>query len=301
MPTVTGIEKTYVAVMNPEDTATAIHYNAPKYYENIQEFDIKPKQNTEKQYAENRMIDQETELDSYDVDLTLAALTSAQKAELLGQTIADEGGVFATQEDVAPYVAILYRATIKGGKRYGILFKGKFGMPDTSYKSKEGKPQFISPKCTATFQPLNYEVTASDGQKKHLTEWHVDTTDPNCPADIDDTWFTTAMHFPGADVAVPTVTVVPADEATGVTATANIVWTFSKAVDPLTVTKNNFMILTGGAAVAGALEIDATGKIVTFDPTENLASGEHIAVCTANVKSAAGIPLANSLITNFTV
>lgn len=301
MPTVTGIEKTYVAVMSPEDTASAIHYGTPKYYENIQEFDIKPKQNTEKQYAENRMIDQETELDSYDVDLTLAALTSAQKAELLGQTIADEGGVYATQEDVAPYVAILYRATIKGGKRYGILYKGKFGMPDTSYKSKEGKPQFISPKCAATFQPLNYEVTTPDGQKKHLTEWHVDTTDPNCPADIDDTWFTTAMHFPGTDVTAPTVTVVPADEATGVTATANAVWTFSKAIDPLTVTKNNFMVLTGGSAVAGALSLDVTGKTVTFDPTENLTAGEHIAVCTANVKSAAGVPLASSLITSFTV
>lgn len=300
MPTVTGIEKCYVAVMDPEDTSDAVHYASPKYYENIQEFDVKPKQNTEKQYAENRMIDQATELDSYDVDLTLAALSSAQKAELLGQTVADEGGVYATQEDVAPYVAILYRATIKGGKRYGILYKGKFGLPDTSYKTKEGKPQYISPKCSATFQPLNYEVTTPTG-KKHLTEWHIDTTDPNCPADIDDTWFTTAMHFPGTDVTAPTVTVSPADEATGVAASSNTVWTFSKAIDALTVTKNNFMLLSGGNAVAGTLGLDSTGKIVTFHPTANLASGSYVAICTANVKSATGVSLTAITIVNFTV
>lgn len=235
-----------------------------------------------------------------DVDLTLAALTSSEKAEILGQSIAAEGGVYAAQEDEAPYGAILYKATIRGGFRYGVLYKGMFTLPEDSIKGQEGKPQFLSPKISATFQPTIYQITGADGKKKSLWEWHVDTTDPNCPEDIDDTWFT-SVKFPTNDTTAPTVTTVPADEATGVSASANVVWTFSKAIDPLTVTKSNFMVLSGGNAVGGTLSLDTTGKIVTFHPTASLTTGTYVAVCTANVKSTTGVPLASSSITNFTV
>lgn len=299
MPTITGIEKVYFAKLL-KDLADAISYAPPKYYKGIQEYDMKPKQNTEKQYSENKLSDQATAFDSADVDILISALESAQKSELLGQTIAAEGGVFAALEDQAPFVALLYKATIRGGYRYGVLYKGMFTLPDETIKGQEGKIEFQSPKISATFQPLDYVITKANGEKVHLWEWHVDTTDPNCPADIDDTWFT-AVRFPTVDVTAPTATVTPADEATGVTAGANIVWTFDKALDSETVTKSNFMLLSGGMQIDGALSVDATGKIVTFDPTAALTSGTYVAVVTANVRSAAGVALKNSIISNFTV
>lgn len=299
MPTVTGIEKLYVA-RQLSDSASAISYATPKYYEGVQEFDMKPKQNTEKQYAENKVRDQASALDSVDVSLTLASLTSAQKAEILGQSIAAEGGVYASQEDEAPYVAVLYKATIKGGNRYGVLYKGMFTLPDDTIKGQEGKPQFLSPKISATFQPTIYQITEVNGKKKSLWEWHVDTTDPNCPADIENSWFT-SVKFPTVDATAPTVTVSPENSVTGVSSAANVVFTFDKAIDAETVNSKNFMLLSGAGNMSGTLSVDCTGKIVTFDPAESLVVGAYTAVCTANVKSTAGTPLSGSSITTFTV
>jgi phi13 family phage major tail protein len=299
MPTVTGIEKLYVAKLLT-DTLSAINYATPKYYEGVQEFDMKPKQNTEKQYAENKVRDQASSLDSVDVDLTLAALTSAQKAEILGQSIAAEGGVYAAQEDEAPYVAVLYKATIKGGYRYGVIYKGMFTLPEDSLKTQEGKPQFISPKISAAFQPTIYQITGQDEKKKSLWEWHVDTTDPNCPDDIGGTWFN-SVKFPTADTAALTVTTVPLNNATGVLGTASTVFTFSKAVLAETIIDSNVFLLKAGIPVDTALTIDPTGKIVTLKPTANMATGIYTAICSKNVKSAAGVPLAATVTTNFTV
>lgn len=299
MPTVTGIEKLFVA-KNISDTVAAINYDTPKYYEGIQEFGIKPKQNTEKQYAENKLRDQASALDSVDVDLTIASLTSAQKAEILGQTVAAEGGVYASQEDEAPYVAILYKATIRGGFRYGVLYKGMFTLPEDALKGQEGKIAFQSPKISAVYQPTIYQITGQDGKKKSLWEWHVDTTDPNCPDDIDDAWFT-SVKFPTADTVAPTATTVPITAATGVLGTASVVFTFSKAVLGETITDGNIFLLKSGVPVAAVLTVDATSKIVTLTPATSMATGSYTAVCSKNVKSAAGVPLAASVITNFTV
>ena len=51
MPVI-GIEKLYVAVLTKDDS-TGLTFNNPKYYSGIQTLSIKPKQNTEKLYAEN--------------------------------------------------------------------------------------------------------------------------------------------------------------------------------------------------------------------------------------------------------
>ncbi|MFA6931839.1 MAG: Ig-like domain-containing protein, partial [Lentisphaeria bacterium] len=136
-----------------------------------------------------------------------------------------------------------------------------------------------------------------------LIEYHVDTTDPNCPADIGDTWFA-SVAIPAADKTAPTVTVVPADVATNVAATANVVWTFSKAIDASTVTASNFMLLNAstGDIVAGTLSIDGTSKIVTLDPTASMTAGAAmIGIATTNVRDLAGNKLASNSITNFTV
>lgn len=287
-----GIEKLYVALLTKDDS-TGLTYASPKYYENIKELSIKPKQNTEKLYAENRLVDQATAFDSADVEALLAALTSAQKAELLGQTIAATGGVFASSSDVAPYVAILYKATIRGGYRYGVMYKGVFSLPDDAMKGQEGKIEFQNPKIQAVFQPTLYNK---------MWEYHVDTTDPNCPVNIDSTWFST-VTIPGADTTPPTLTTSPVDAATAVAVTANMIWTFDEAIDISKVIAANFFILKSadGTLVDGTLSIDGTSKIVTLDPTINLTTATaYIAVCTTNVTDAAGNKLAAASITNFT-
>jgi phi13 family phage major tail protein len=110
MPIV-GVEKLYFALI-ADDDATSLTYETPEYLPGVKEIGIKPKQNTEKLYAENKLWDQATVFDSAEVEVNLADLTSAQKAKILGQTVAIEGGVYASDTDQAPYTAILYKANL---------------------------------------------------------------------------------------------------------------------------------------------------------------------------------------------
>jgi hypothetical protein len=118
------------------------------------------------------------------------------------------------------------------------------------------------------------------------------------------------IHFNGKpvytpaseDVTPPTVTVVPADAATGVVVSANIIWTFSEAIQDDSVNDANFFVAsTDGTPVAGTLSIDSGKTIVTFNPTANLtAATAYVAIATRNVKDLAGNAMVANSVTNFT-
>jgi len=106
-----------------------------------------------------------------------------------------------------------------------------------------------------------------------------------------------------ADSTAPTVTVVPADAATGIAVTANVVWTFSEAIDAATITSSNFMLIkaSDGTVVAGALSSASGNEVITFNPTSSLdTTTAYIAIASSNVKDVAGNNLAANSITNFT-
>lgn len=288
---ITGIKKVYVALQTADDVSN-LTYATPKYYAGIQDFSIKPKQNIEPLWAENQIFDQGVAFQEVDIEITLASLTSAQRVEILGQHAAASGGVYSNLSDTPPYVAILYKATIPGGYRYGVFYKGMFSIPDEDMKGQEGKTAYAAPKISGTFiPPINLETW----------EYHVDTTDPNCPADIDSTWFS-QVTVPTADTVAPTVTSVPADAATGVSASADVVFTFDKAIDASTITNANvFLMMADGTAIEATLSVNTLNTIVTLHPTSALAAGSYIAVVTKNVKSASGVALAANDVVNFTV
>ncbi|HAN20426.1 MAG: hypothetical protein A2Y15_08720 [Clostridiales bacterium GWF2_36_10] len=288
---ITGIEKAYIAV-NTLDTAAGLTYGTPVYYEGIQSYECNPKINPSVQHGENRVLRRKNTFDSADINLALAQLTSAQKAALLGQHIASIGGVYAKSDDSAPYVALLYKATIEGGYRYGVFYKGMFTVPKDSAKTQEGKTEYQSPQLTASFDSTIYNK---------MWEYHVDTTDPNCPVDVDSTWFN-AVVIPEADTVAPTLTSVPANNATGVTVSSTVVVTFSKVMDESTITLGNIFLTTAaGVLVACTIALDATKKIATLTPTSNMGTGVHLAIVTKDVKSATGVNLAATSIIKFTV
>jgi phi13 family phage major tail protein len=300
MSTVTGIEKVYIA-MNTKDDVSALTYGVPVYYEGIKELGIKPKTNNVKLYAENKLWDQSNSFDSVDVDITLASLSSIQRAMLLGQTIAATGGVYATDDDLAPYVAILYKANIRGGFRYGVLYKGLFALPEDTAKGQEGKLEFQTPKISAVFQSTVYEITGQDGNKKGVWEYHVDTIDPNCPVGIDATWFT-SVTVPTLDIVAPTFTSVPANNATGVAVGAAVNITFNKAMDDSTITLGNIFLLTAaGVLTTCLLTLNTAKTIATLTPGSNLSAGVYLTVITNGVKSATGVAIANTSVIKFTV
>jgi len=105
-----------------------------------------------------------------------------------------------------------------------------------------------------------------------------------------------------ADTTAPTVTCVPADAATGVATSVNVVWTFSEAINPAKMIGTNFFLMgADGTPVAGALSIGTNDTVVTFNPTDALSGATgYLAIVTTAVTDVSGNALAATNVTNFT-
>ena len=107
-------------------------------------------------------------------------------------------------------------------------------------------------------------------------------------------WTTGAL----ADTTAPTVTLVnPTEGAVNVAITSAVNATFSKAMDPLTISTGSFTV--GG--VTGTVAFNAENRIATFTPSANLsANTTYTATVTTATKDLAGNALAVSKVWSFT-
>lgn len=298
MPTI-GIEKLYVA-KNLTDTPTAMTFTTPKYYEDIQELDLKPKVNSNSAYAENRKVDQVTLFDSCDISMSRYAMSSAERAFLLGQSLASTGGSISSDADEAPYIALLYKTPIRvngvSGYRYGVIYKVMFTPPDETMKGLAGKPDLSeSAKLAGSAQASEWSFIDENGKSKHPWEYHVDTTDPGCPENIDSIWFNS--------VPIPSVTPVsalalsnsnPANNDTAVALDAKPVLTFNNAISNY----DNILLMniTDGSLVTSSMTLDITGKILTVTPGANLVTGKVYNIILSGVTDVYGQTLATQVV-----
>src|ERR1700680_165620 len=104
-----------------------------------------------------------------------------------------------------------------------------------------------------------------------------------------------------ADVAPPTITsTVPANAATGVGINQAVNATFSKAMDPATISTATFTVTgPGPAPVTGTVAYDVPSHVATFTPTSNLApSTTYTATILTGVKDVSGNALASGTAPN---
>ncbi|WP_420994982.1 Ig-like domain-containing protein [Cupriavidus sp. 30B13] len=116
------------------------------------------------------------------------------------------------------------------------------------------------------------------------------------------TWtFTTGA---GADTTPPTVVSTnPANLATGICTNKSVNFTFSEAMDPLTLNTATFTLTTSAAPAAllpGVVTYDVPGKVATFTPGALTAGTSYIATITTGAKDLAGNALATGAATTFT-
>ena len=102
------------------------------------------------------------------------------------------------------------------------------------------------------------------------------------------------------DTTAPTViTTIPLDLATGVATNSAVNATFSKAMDPLTITTTTFTLQQGATAVSGT--VTYSGVTAVFTPTSNLAASTvYTASITTGAKDLAGNALAVNKVWSFT-
>jgi hypothetical protein len=109
--------------------------------------------------------------------------------------------------------------------------------------------------------------------------------------------FTTVSSTDG--VAPVVVSVVPANTASAISASANVSATFSEPMNAGTITASSFTLSQGATPVAGA--VTYSGTTATFNPTNNLGIGLlYTATITTVAKDVAGNALAAAYVWTFT-
>jgi hypothetical protein len=112
-----------------------------------------------------------------------------------------------------------------------------------------------------------------------------------------------SYQAPVSDTTAPTVSAVsPAAGATGVGLTSNVTGTFSEAMDAATINGTNVTLKNAaGTAVGAAVTYNATSRVVTLDPTADLAGATtYTASIGTGVKDVAGNALAAARTWTFT-
>lgn len=281
-----GVESLVYAVMT--DTS-AMTYDTVKAMAPLINVKISPKINTESLYADNRKVEVSSALGDIDVEIEQQDLPLEVQADVLGHSLNATTGVMTyNDDDLAPYVAIGFKIRKANGKyKYIWLLQGRFEEFSDEAATKEDKVKFQTPKLKAAFLPR------IDGNWKYVADQDSGTV----PAT-----FLDAVYSPTIDLVAPTVTTVPLDAATGVAVSANVVFTFNKAIQPSCVTAANFFLMKAdGTDVPATLSIGTNNTVVTLDPVSNISAGAHVAIATVNVKSSAGVALATNCVVNFTV
>ena len=113
-----------------------------------------------------------------------------------------------------------------------------------------------------------------------------------------------ALEAAGTPTIPVVVTTTPLSGATGVTTTTTVTASFSKAIDPATLTTSTFTLAQGGAPVPSTVSYTAGTLTATLTPSASLApSSTYTATVkggATGVKDTAGTPLATDVIWSFT-
>ncbi|MGY5268758.1 major tail protein [Paraclostridium bifermentans] len=181
---VVNVNRLYAAHLLTE--GESITYDTPRYLEGVKQIQIKPKQNSDPYYHEGRKVLEEQTLQDINVTINITDLSDEDECYVMGNKLAQTGGVIRNDNDIAPTVALLYEADkSKGGKRYSILYAGTFEIGEEDIKSKEGKTNFQAKKLQASFRPLinglwNYKVDSDspNATKEFLSKFFEEVTIP---------------------------------------------------------------------------------------------------------------------------
>lgn len=287
-----GLKQFWYSIVEKDDE-TGIICSTPKRIMGINKLSVKPTISKDSFNAEDKVYESVYSYGDTEVEITLADLPQEDQAALMGHTISGAELIRnASDATNAPYVCIGYERTVTNSKsRFKWLNKGRFQPGDEDNESSGKEVKLKPTTIKATFEGFNY-----NGDMDRT----LDSDSPNYTVGQAATFFNNPIK--DYDTVAPTVTCSIADAATGVLATANIVFTFSEAIQKATATSDNIIIMgADGTAVAGTLSIDTTYKIVTFDPTASLtALTAYIAIAGTGIKDLTGNKLTVAKVVNFT-
>jgi hypothetical protein len=204
-------------------------------------------------------------------------------------------GVTIGQQGRKPF-GLAYRTSLGNdtegadhGYKLHIIYGANASPSEKAYQTVNDSPEAISFSWEVTTTPV--PVTG----KKPTASLTIDSTkvSPEILTAIENILFGTAeadarlplpneiaaIFAEAAPVALALSTIVPVDDTTAIAVDSNIVITFNNKI-----LKEAIVVMTSaGAVVAGTKTLDATGKILTFNPTDNLAAATTFLVAVSGV------------------
>ena len=186
---------------------------------------------------------------------------------------------------------------VSQGKVVAITFSGAMDpltITSSTFMLKQGTTSVVGAVAysgtTATFTPATalavntiYTATVTTGAKDMAGDAIL----------ANKVWSFTTVVLPEA------VSTDPLDNAVGVAQNKVVALTFSKAMDPLTITTSTFTLKQGTTSVAGAVAY--SGTTATFTPTNNLsANTAYTATVTTGAKDVAGDAILANKVWSFT-
>ena len=186
-----GLDKPYYAIIT-EDANGQETYGTPKVMAKAIQADLTVNNATASLYADDGVDESVDEFTSGTLSLGLNDLTSTVAAELLGARVDTNGVLVNSTNDIAPYVAVGFRARKANGKyRYFWLYRVKFGVPATNLATKGESITFQTPTIEGTVMRRN----KPDTQGKHPWKTEVTEGDANVTAATLNSWFS-AVYEP---------------------------------------------------------------------------------------------------------
>lgn len=279
---IVGLTNLYYALLTEDPVSGVPTYGTPTRITGVISANINPNSNKGTLFGDNGPMEVASVLGAIDLELNTVDVPLETQAILLGHSVV--GGVLVRKaSSVAPWVAIGFEALKSNGKkRLTWLVKGKFAEPEQKQETKNDNVNFQTPTITASFVKRDCD---------NVWEYHADEDSATAvPATIAG-WFNEVYYSPAI-----TATVDPTNGETAIVVSSNIVWTFDTAIDPNKATTDYFKVLkaSDSSNVAGAVTIDGTNKIVTFNPTSDLTAATMY-----TAKALAGCGLASDMITAF--
>ncbi|HAE59763.1 MAG TPA: hypothetical protein DCG54_09745 [Anaerolineae bacterium] len=288
-----GLDSVYAAQVLQDD-ANGFVADAPFYLAPVAEMSGAPKLTDEVLYYDDQAYELLQSEGITERKIKLSALPPEIEALLTGENFdAVAGRLYDSSTPLnAPYFALGYRTKKSNGHyRYAWFLKGKFQKPGAEHvtvgEKAEGKPLELMYSAQKTIYKFTQPNSITDGVKRIIGDQDTTGFDPSG-------WFSAVQTPQTVAPDALSVTFSPANNATGVVVSANVVLTFNNRIrtgdDGILVAKAD-----GTAVVAGSYSWDTAGKVLTIDPTSNLSASTLYLIMLSGVTDIYGQVLANTV------
>lgn len=207
MATRIGVSNFHYAKMTKEETLTeAPTYEAPTSAPGLMSLNINPNAGMDTLFADDGPFETATTIGNIEVEVQKNALTTQNKADLLGKVVDDRGGLVSSSTDIPPWVAIGFKSLKSNGNyRYCWLYKGKFMDPEDNNETKGDSINWQSDTITGNFVKLIYQMTIA-GKTVCPWKYDLDEDDEGVDTEILEKWFdSVVLPSPGTEIETQSV------------------------------------------------------------------------------------------------